>query len=128
VRAILRNFRSGEAQQGASTLTQQLARNSFPLGGKTIHRKLLEAFVAARIEQRYTKDEILEHYMNRIYFGSGVYGIETASLAYFGKSAAKLSLGEAAMVAGIIRAPTYFSPFSNMKGALKQRDQSSSAW
>jgi penicillin-binding protein 1A len=121
-RAVLRNVTSGSARQGASTLTQQLARNSFVLGGKNMHRKLLEAFVAARIEQHYSKDEILEHYMNRIYFGSGVYGIETASQAYFSKPAKNLTLGESAMIAGIIRAPTYFSPFRNLKGALKERD------
>ncbi len=122
-RAMVRNVGRGSAREGASTLTQQLARNSFPLGGKNIHRKLLEAFVSLRMEQHFTKDEIIEAYMNRIYFGSGVYGIETASLAYFGKHAKDLKLGEAAMIAGIIRAPTYFSPFRNFKGAVKQRDQ-----
>lgn len=122
VRAIFRNVKGGGATQGASTLTQQLARNSFPLGGKNIHRKLLEAFVAARIEQHYSKEEILEHYMNRIYFGAGVYGIETASLAYFGKHAKDLSLAESAMIAGIIRGPTRYSPVRNMKGALRERD------
>ena len=116
VRAIVRNLTNGSAAQGASTLTQQLARNSFPLGGKTLHRKLLEAFVAARIEQTYSKEQILEFYMNRIYFGPGGYGIETASLSYFGKHAADLSLGEAAMIAGIIRAPSYFSPFCQSEG------------
>ena len=100
------------AKEGASTLTQQLARNSYDELGqrKSMDRKLLEAFVAMRIEQRYSKDEILEFYVNRIYFGSGVYGIEAASRAYFGKSAADLTLSEAAMIAGIIRAPTYSSP------------------
>jgi penicillin-binding protein 1A len=122
-RALVRNIGRGSTREGASTLTQQLARNSFPLGGRNIHRKILEAFVALRMEQHFTKDEILEAYMNRIYFGSGVYGIETASLAYFGKSAKDLKLGEAAMIAGIIRAPTYFSPFRNLKGALNQRNQ-----
>ncbi len=122
-RALVRNFSRGKASEGASTITQQLARNSFPLGGKTLHRKLLEAFVALRIEQAYSKEEILDHYMNRIYFGPGGYGIETASLSYFGKSASKLTLGESAMIAGIVRAPSYFSPFTNLKGALKQRDQ-----
>ena len=122
-RAVLRNVSRGGASEGASTLTQQLARNSFTLGGKTLHRKLLEAFVALRIEQKYSKEEILGHYMNRIYFGPGGYGIETASLSYFGKHAKDLSLGEAAMIAGIIRAPSYFSPLTNLKGALKQRDQ-----
>ena len=123
VRAIVRNVTRGGAAEGASTITQQLARNSFPLGGKTLHRKLLEAFVALRIEQKYGKEEILGHYMNRIYFGPGGYGIETASLSYFGKHARDLTLGEAAMIAGIVRAPSYFSPFTNLKGALKQRDQ-----
>jgi penicillin-binding protein 1A len=125
VRAIIRNLTSGSAQQGASTLTQQLARNSFPerIGArKSIHRKLLEAFVANRIEQRYTKEEILEHYMNRIYFGAGVYGIEAASLTYFGKHAENLSLGEAAMIAGIIRAPTYSSSQQHPERAIKARD------
>ncbi len=124
-RAIFRNLTHGSAKEGASTLTQQLARNSFPEGlgsRKSIHRKLLEAFVAARIEQQYTKDEILEAYVNRIYFGSTVYGIETASQTYFGKKAADLTLGEAAMIAGIIRAPSHFSPFRNLKGALRERD------
>ncbi len=121
-RAIVRNVAAGSARQGASTITQQLARNSFVLGGKNIHRKLLEAFVAARIEQHYSKDEILEHYMNRIYFGSGVYGIETASQSYFGKKARDLTLGESAMIAGIIRGPTRFSPFRNLKGAMHERD------
>jgi penicillin-binding protein 1A len=123
LRAIFRNVIGGSAREGASTLTQQLARNSFPLGGKNMHRKILEAFLSLRIEQHFTKDEILEAYMNRIYFGSGVYGIETASLTYFGKRAKDLKLGEAAMIAGIIRAPTYFSPQRNLKGATKQRNQ-----
>lgn len=123
VRAVVRNVASKSAKEGASTLTQQLARNTFPLGGKNVHRKLLEAFVAIRIEQHYTKDEVLEHYMNRIYFGAGVYGIETASLSYFGKHAKDLTLAESAMMAGIIRAPTSFSPRKNWKGAIRQRDQ-----
>jgi penicillin-binding protein 1A len=123
VRAVVRNATAKSAKQGASTLTQQLARNTFPLGGRNVHRKLLEAFVAIRIEQHYSKEDVLEHYMNRIYFGTGVYGIETASLSYFGKHAKDLSLGESAMMAGIIRAPTTFSPRKNWKGALKQRDQ-----
>ena len=124
-RAVLRNVTHGSAKEGASTLTQQLARNSYPQGlgsRKSIHRKLLEAFVAARIEQNFSKDEILEAYVNRIYFGATVYGIETASQTYFGKPAAQLSVGESALIAGIIRAPSHFSPFKNLKGALAQRD------
>ena len=124
-RAVVRNVTHG-AREGASTLTQQLARNSFPEGigaARSLHRKLLEAFVAMRIEQKYSKQEILEHYMNRIYFGAGVYGVETASLQYFGRHAKDLSLGESAMLAGIIRGPTRYSPRTNLKGALHQRDQ-----
>jgi penicillin-binding protein 1A len=111
-------------QQGGSTLTQQLARNSFDALGqrKSMDRKLLEVFVSFRIEQAYKKEDILEHYMNRIYFGSGVYGIEMASKAYFGKPAAQLTLSEAAMIAGIIRAPTKASPFTNYKRAVAERD------
>ncbi|KAB2643880.1 MAG: PBP1A family penicillin-binding protein [Verrucomicrobia bacterium] len=124
-RAVVRNVTHGSRKEGASTLTQQLARNSYPKGlgsRKSIHRKLLEAFVAARIEQNFSKDEILEAYVNRIYFGATVYGIETASQTYFGKPAAQLSVGESALIAGIIRAPSHFSPFKNLKGALAQRD------
>lgn len=124
-RAIVRNVARKSAAEGASTLTQQLARNSYAerIGRKkSIHRKLLEAFVAVRIEQRYSKDEILEFYVNRIYFGAGVYGIEAASMAYFGKRASELTLGEGAMIAGIIRSPGRFSPFSNPNGARRERD------
>jgi penicillin-binding protein 1A len=121
-RAMVRNVIHLHAREGASTLTQQLARNSFPLGGKNLHRKLLEAFVAMRIERTYSKKQILEFYINRIYFGPGFYGIETASQSYFNKHAKNLNLAESAMLAGLIRGPTRFSPFKNMKGALAQRD------
>ncbi len=122
IRAMLRNLLAGSAAQGASTLTQQLARNTFPLGGKNLHRKVFEAFVAIRMEKAFSKNEILEHYMNRIYLGAGVYGIETASQAYFNKSALELSLGEAALLAGIIRGPSRFSPYANYEAALRERD------
>jgi penicillin-binding protein 1A len=121
-RAVVRTAQG--KQQGGSTLTQQLARNSFDSLGqrKSMDRKLLEVFVSFRIEDTYTKSDILEHYMNRIYFGSGVYGIEMAAKVYFGKPAAQLTLGEAAMIAGIIRAPTKASPFTNYKRAMAERD------
>lgn len=122
LRAIVRNIFAGSAAQGASTLTQQLARNSFPLGGKNLHRKILEAFVSVRIEKYFSKQEILEHYVNRIYFGAGVFGIETASQAYFSKHASELTLGEAAMLSGIIRGPSRFSPATNLAGAMRERD------
>ncbi len=122
LRAIVRNIQHGEFKEGASTITQQLARNSFDLGGKTLDRKLLELAVAIRIELAMSKDEILEAYMNRIYFGSGLYGIETASRAYYAKPASSLSLSEGALLAGLIRAPSRFSPFNNFELAVGERD------
>src|SRR5437762_12194952 len=122
LRALVRDVLSGSAKEGASSITQQLARNSLPLGGRTLNRKILEAMVALRVEQKFTKQQILELYMNRIYFGSGCYGVETASQAYFGKSASKLNLSEAALLAGLIRSPNRFSPLKNPEGAAIQRD------
>src|SRR5881409_3792978 len=119
-RALVRDLLSGSAREGASSITQQLARNSLPLGGRTINRKLLEAMVALRIEHEFTKQQILELYINRIYFGAGCYGVETASQAYFSKSASKLNLSEAAILAGLIRSPNRFSPLKNPQGAVAQ--------
>src|SRR5881396_3160601 len=121
-RALVRDLLSGSAREGASSITQQLARNSLPLGGRTISRKLLEAMVALRIERQFTKQQILELYVNRIYFGNGCYGVETASQAYFGKSASKLNLPEAALLAGLIRSPNRFSPLKNPEGSRIQRN------
>ncbi|MFZ0436460.1 MAG: PBP1A family penicillin-binding protein [Chthoniobacterales bacterium] len=121
-RAAVRNLLFGGMKEGASTITQQLARNSFPLGGKTFNRKFLEAVMAFRIEMEMTKEKILELYMNRIYFGSGLYGVETASQAYFGKPAADMSLSEAALLAGLIRSPNRYSPFNNLEASLRQRN------
>src|SRR3954467_3350255 len=122
IRALVRDITSGSAKEGASSITQQLARNSLPLGGRTLSRKILEAMVALRIERQFTKQQILELYINRIYFGTGCYGVETASQAYFGKNASKLNLSEAALLAGLIRSPNRFSPLRNPEGAAKQRD------
>src|SRR5437667_5111115 len=122
LRALVHDILSGSAKEGASSITQQLARNSLPLGGRTISRKLLEAMVALRIERDFTKHQILELYVNRIYFGSGCYGVETASQAYFGKSASQLNLSEAALLAGLIRSPNRFSPLKNPEGAAIQRN------
>ncbi|MEI6034087.1 MAG: PBP1A family penicillin-binding protein [Verrucomicrobiae bacterium] len=121
-RAVVRNLFLGGFREGASTITQQLARNSFPLGGKNLHRKLIEAALAFRIETELTKEEILEAYMNRIYFGSGTYGVEAASQTYFGKPTSRLSLHEAATLAGLIRSPNRFSPFNNPKGSVRERN------
>lgn len=115
----------GGLEQGGSTLTQQLALNTF-LGGqhtRSINRKLLEAFLALRIEQNFTKKEILESYMNRIYFGAGVYGIETASEAYFHKHAKDLTLTQASLLVALIRSPNHYSPFKNLHRAITQRDE-----
>src|ERR1700730_4367330 len=122
IRALVRDVLSRSAKEGARSITQQLARNSLPLGGRTLHRKLLEAMVALRIEGKFTKQQILELYINRIYFGAGCYGVETASQAYFGKNASKLNLSEAALLAGLIRGPNRFSPLRNPEGAAAQRD------
>ncbi|MEP6955983.1 MAG: PBP1A family penicillin-binding protein [Chthoniobacterales bacterium] len=121
-RAVFRNITSGSVREGASTITQQLARNSLPLGGRNLKRKMLEAMVALRIEREFSKDQILELYVNRIYFGSGCYGVEAAAQAYFGKNAAKLNLSEAAILAGLIRSPNRFSPLKNPEGAALQRN------
>src|SRR6266850_1336099 len=122
LRALSRDVVSMKAKEGASSLTMQLARNSLPLGGRTFSRKLLEAMVALRIEREFTKQQILELYVNRIYFGTGCYGVETASQAYFGKNASKLNLSEAALLAGLIRSPNRFSPLKNPEGAAVQRN------
>src|SRR6184192_2735370 len=122
LRALARDVLSRSAKEGASSITQQLPRNSLPLGGRTVSRKLLEAMVALRIEREFTKQQILELYINRIYFGTGCYGVETASQAYFGESASKLNLPEAALLAGLIRSPNRFSPLKNPEGAAIQRN------
>ena len=121
-RAVVRNLFLGGFREGASTITQQLARNSFPLGGKNLHRKFIEAALAFRIETELSKEEILEGYVNRIYFGSGTYGIEAASQTYFGKSAAKLNLQESGALAGLIRSPNRFSPLNNPEGCIRERN------
>lgn len=121
-RAVLRNLKDRYLTQGASTLTMQLARISFEIREKNLHRKLLEAALALRLEQTYAKTEILSFYVNRVYFGSGIYGVERASQAYFGKSAHDISLAEGALLAGIIRAPNRFSPFRHYEQSLRERD------
>src|SRR5438067_9465437 len=122
LRALVRDVLSRSAKEGASSITQQLARNSLPLGGRTMSRKVLEAMVALRIERQFTKQQILELYVNRIYFGTGCYGVETASQLYFGENASKLNLSEAALLAGLIRSPNRFSPLKNPEGAARQRN------
>lgn len=123
LRASLRNLRAGRAVEGASTLTQQLARNSFDLSENKWERKCVEALLALRIEKKLTKDQILEAYINRIYYGTGYYGLETAARACFGKSASEMTLSESAILAGLIRSPNRFTPLERAETSLEQRDQ-----
>src|SRR5947209_935770 len=122
LRALVRNITSESDKELASSITQQIALNSLPLGGRTLSRKVLEAMVPLRIERQFTKQQILELYVNRIYFGTGCYGVETASQLYFGKNASKLNLSEAALLAGLIRSPNRLSPLKNPEGAAMQRN------
>lgn len=122
VRAMIKNYKAGRTREGASTLTQQLARNTYELREKTYRRKMLEAMLSRRIEENFTKSELLEMYVNRVYFGSGFYGMEAASRGYFGKSASQLDVSEAAMLAGLLRSPNNLSPWSNYSAAIESRN------
>lgn len=116
-RATLVNLQRMDKVQGASTLTQQLARNLFLSHERTWSRKMKEAAYTVQLEMNYTKDEILEMYLNQIYYGHGAYGIEAASRFFFGKHAKELTLAESAMLAGIPKGPKYYSPHNDMKNA-----------
>lgn len=122
-RATVRNVQDGDFTQGASTLTMQLARNTYEMRAKSLHRKALEIALTLRIETRYSKDEILTNYLNRIYYGSGAYGVEQAARTYFGKTTSQLHPGECAMIVGIIRGPHIYSPLRNYPAAVEQRNQ-----
>ena len=111
-RAALADLRAGHAQQGASTITQQLARNLFLTPDQTIRRKVQELVLAIWLEHKFTKKQILSLYLNRVYFGEGAYGIEAASQRYFNKPASQLSVGEAALLAGLMKGPSRYSPVS----------------
>jgi penicillin-binding protein 1A len=117
------NVVAAGVKEGASTITQQLARNTFPLDEDRWRRKFVEALLAIRIEKDLNKEKILEAYCNRIYYGIGLYGVETASRACFGKSASELTLSEAAILAGLIRSPNRLNPLEDTRTALAQRDQ-----
>ena len=117
LRAGSANFRSGEVQQGGSTITQQLAKNLFLQPKRTLSRKAEEFVLALWLERRFTKQEILELYLNRVYFGGGNYGIGAAAHSYFGKEPKDITLAEAALLAGLIKAPSYYSPTTNMDRA-----------
>jgi penicillin-binding protein 1A len=121
LRAIVANVRAGETVQGGSTITQQLARNLFLTPSQTINRKLREMVLASRIERRLTKDEILELYLNRVYLGDQAYGIDAAARRFFGHPASELTLAEAAMLAGLPKAPSRSAPTESMERATERQ-------
>lgn len=121
VSAALTNLRYLRAVQGGSTITQQLARQSFLTSDKTFRRKLQELILARRIERLYTKPRILELYLNKVYLGAGLYGVEAASRGYFGKQASQLTLAEAAMLVGLAKAPSTYAPTASLEHATARR-------
>jgi len=123
LRAALANIRKGRATQGGSTITQQLAKHAIGIFARKLDRKLTEFFLAKRIEAKFSKDEILDLYINRIYFGKGYYGLAAAANGYFHKKPHELTLGECAMLAGIVRAPNTYSPRGNIGRATEKRNQ-----
>ncbi|GAB6932663.1 penicillin-binding protein 1A [Calditerricola satsumensis] len=122
MRALYKDILAMEAVEGASTITQQLARNAFLSHEKTLLRKTKEAILAFAIERRYSKEEILEMYLNYIYFGNGAYGVQAASELYFGKDVSELTLDEAALLAGMPKAPNRYNPLKNPEAAKERRN------
>ncbi|PYQ72012.1 MAG: penicillin-binding protein [Acidobacteria bacterium] len=122
VKAALTNLRHGRVVQGGSTITQQLARQSFLTPDKTIRRKLQELILAARIESEYSKDRILELYLNKVYFGDGLYGAEASARGYFGRHASEVSVSEAALLAGLVKSPSTSAPTVNPTRAKARRN------
>ena len=123
VRASFRNASAGSVVEGGSTITQQLAKNLFLSPQRTYVRKLEEVVYAIWLEQRFSKDEILELYLNRVYFGGGTYGVEAASRRYFGKSARFVTLSQAALLAGLLKAPSRYAPTRSVKAASARADE-----
>lgn len=123
IRATLANIRAGKIVQGGSTITQQVAKNIFLSPDRTFKRKIQEVILALYLEAKYTKKEILAIYMNRLYLGAGNYGIDAASRRYFGKSAKQIGLPEAAILAGLLKAPSRYSPSANPELAAKRARQ-----
>jgi penicillin-binding protein 1A len=119
--SALANLREGRRAQGASTITQQLARQSFLTRDKTVRRKLQEVIVASELESEYSKDQILELYLNKVYFGDGLHGVEAAARGFFGKHASEVTLSEAALIAGLVKSPSAYAPTANMSRAIARR-------
>ncbi len=122
MRAAIANYRSGRKKQGASTVTQQLARNSFDMFERTYERKVIEILLANRVEDKFSKKKIMEMYLNRVYFGSGLYGVEAASRGYFGVPAMEMTAGQCATLAGLLKSPNGLSPWNNPEGAKAARN------
>ncbi|MCS5643682.1 MAG: transglycosylase domain-containing protein, partial [Dehalococcoidia bacterium] len=122
-RAAIRNVLAGRVVQGGSTITQQLAKNLFLTPEKTFRRKFRELLLAFWLEHKFTKDQLLTIYLNRVYLGAGVYGVEAASLRYFGKTARHLSLAESAMIAGLLKAPSRYAPTGDLLLAQSRASQ-----
>ena len=116
-RSVKVRLQTGHWRQGGSTITQQLARNIFLTNSRTFGRKVKEGVLALALERKYSKDQILELYLNRVYFGGGAYGIDAASRTFFGHGADHLSLGEAAIIAGLVKAPSNYSPTADVEAA-----------
>ena len=121
VGAVVRNLEAGRRAEGGSTITQQLARLSFLTRGKTYRRKMKEIVLASYIESEYSKNDILQMYLNKAYFGDGLYGVEAAARGYLGKSASDLTVDEAALLAGLIQSPSAYAPTGNLERALARR-------
>ncbi len=121
-RAVVQNYRRGRIVEGGSTITQQLTKVLFLTPDKSLERKLKEAVLALELERRYSKDRILEMYLNQVYFGNGAYGVEAAARTYFGKSVSELNVREAALLAGLPRAPSSYSPFDHDEAARRRRE------
>lgn len=121
LRAVFSNVLDRGVSEGASTITQQLARNALLTQEQTLKRKIQEAVLAIQIERQYSKAEILELYLNQIYFGQGAYGVQAAAWVYFGKNVEELNLAECALLAGIPKSPNYYSPFNNIKAAKERQ-------
>ncbi|MGD8764928.1 MAG: PBP1A family penicillin-binding protein [Desulfobacteraceae bacterium] len=121
-RAIIKDIWAGEFVEGASTITQQLARTLFLTHRKTLVRKIKEAILAFQLERRYTKKEILQLYLNQVYFGSGAYGVQSAAKIFFGKTVQDLTLGECALIAGMPKSPSRYSPLVNKELAVKRKN------
>lgn len=122
MRALWSNLQGQAISEGGSTITQQLAKNAYLTQDRTLKRKVQEVFLALQLERQYTKQEILELYLNQIYFGQGAYGVQAAARTYFGKNVEDLDLNECAMLAGIPKSPNYYSPLNNLQAAEERKE------